>query len=118
MKSTSDVLANHLRTFAEGNLEELLSDYAPDAVFFAQDGPRIGPAALRPMFGSLIAEFAKPGASFSLRQQSVHGDCAYIWWTAETVDNVYEMATDTFVVREGRIVAQSFTAEIISKRPV
>jgi hypothetical protein len=37
-------------------------------------------------------------------------------WTAETPDNIYELATDTFVVREGKIVAQSFTANITSKR--
>jgi hypothetical protein len=31
-------------------------------------------------------------------------------------DNVYEMATDTHVVREGKIVAQSFAGQIKSKR--
>ena len=31
-------------------------------------------------------------------------------------DNVYEMATDTFVVRDGKIVAQSFTSKITPKR--
>jgi hypothetical protein len=30
--------------------------------------------------------------------------------SAETADNVYEMTTDTFVVRDGKIVAQSFAA--------
>jgi hypothetical protein len=29
---------------------------------------------------------------------------------------VYELATDTFVVRDGRIVAQSYTASIRPKR--
>ena len=47
--------------------------------------------------------------------QVVEGDYGYIVWTAETPDNVYEMATDTFVVRDGKIVAQSFTAKAISK---
>jgi hypothetical protein len=57
----------------------------------------------------------KPGATFSMKQQSIEGDYAYILWTAETADNVYEMATDTFVVRDGKIVAQSFTGKITSK---
>jgi len=33
-------------------------------------------------------------------------------WTAETADNVYELGTDTFVVRDGKIVAQSFTGKL------
>ena len=50
-----------------------------------------------------------------MQQQFVEGDYTYILWTAETADNVYELATDTFVVREGKIVAQSFTGKIKPK---
>jgi hypothetical protein len=63
----------------------------------------------------MIAEFGKPGAEFCLRLQFVEGDYAYILWTAETADNVYEMGTDTFVVRDGKIAAQSFTGRIVPK---
>ena len=63
----------------------------------------------------MFAEFGKPGAAFSMKQQSVEGDYAYILWTAETADNVYEVGTDTFVVRDGKIVAQSFAAKIAPK---
>jgi len=63
----------------------------------------------------MIAEFAKPGAMFSMDHQSFDGDYAYIHWTAETADNVYEVGTDTFVVRDGKIVAQSFTGKIVPK---
>ena len=50
-----------------------------------------------------------------MKQQLVEGDYAYILWAAKTVDNVYELATDTFVVLDGKIVAQSFTAKITPK---
>jgi hypothetical protein len=70
---------------------------------------------MRPLFKAMIAEFGKPGATFSMKQQFVEGDYAYILWTAETVDNVYELATDTFVVRDGKIVAQSFAGKITPK---
>ena len=55
----------------------------------------------------MIEEFGKPGAMFSMKQQFVEGDYAYILWTAESADNVYEVGTDTFVVRDGKIVTQS-----------
>ena len=112
MKTTRDVLASHLKAFAAHDLQGILADYAPRAVFFTQDGLLVGTDALRPLFQALIAEFAKPGASFSLNQQVVEGDYAYIRWTAQTADHVYELGTDTFFVREGKIVAQSFTAKV------
>ena len=115
MRSAKDVVDNHLKCFGEGDLKGILSDYAPGAVLFTPDGPLRGAAAIRPLFQAMIAEFGKPGAVFSMKQQFVEGDYAYILWTAETADNVYEMATDTFVVRDGKIVAQSFTGKITPK---
>ena len=115
MASTKDVLDHHLKCFGERNLGGILSDYAPAAVLFTTDGPLRGVDAIRPLFQALIAEFGKPGAIFNMKQQFVEGDFAYILWTAETADNVYEMATDTFVVRDGKIVAQSFTGKITPK---
>jgi ketosteroid isomerase-like protein len=115
MASTKDVLDHHLKAFDQGDLNGVLSDYAPDAIFFTKDGALKGVDAIRPLFQALIAEFGKPGATFSMKQQVVEGDYAYILWTAETADNIYELATDTFVVREGKIVAQSFTGKVTSK---
>jgi ketosteroid isomerase-like protein len=115
MASTKDVLDHHLKCFDEGDLEGILSDYAPSAVLFTVDGPLRGVNAIRPLFQAMVAEFGKPGATFSMKQQLVEGDHAYILWSAETADNVYELGTDTFVVRDGKIVAQSFTGKIAPK---
>ena len=115
MNATKNVIDHHLKSFGEGDLEGILSDYAPGAVMFTVNGPLTGVAALRPMFQAMIAEFAKPGATFHLKQQFIAGEHAYILWTAETADNVYELGTDTFVVRDGKIVAQSFTGKITPK---
>jgi ketosteroid isomerase-like protein len=112
MASTKDVIDHHLKAFGERDLEGILSDYASGAVFFTQHRPLRGADAIRPLFQATIAEFAKPGAAFSMKQQFVEGDYAYILWTAETADNVYELGTDTFVVRDGKIVAQPFTSKI------
>ena len=75
-----------------------------------------GPDAIRPLFDTLVSEFAKPGSSFTMQQRCIDGDHAYILWSAETADNSYEFATDTFVVRNGKIAAQSFAAKIKPER--
>jgi ketosteroid isomerase-like protein len=107
---------HHLKSFGERDLKGILSDYALGAVLFTPEGPLRGVDAIRPLFQAMLAEFGKPGATFSLKQQSVEGDFAYILWTAETADNVYELATDTFAVRDGKIVVQSFASKIVPKR--
>ena len=115
MASTKDILDHHLKAFDQGDLSGVLTDYSPDAVLFTKDRAHKGVDAIRPLFEALFAEFGKPGATFTMRQQLIEGDYAYILWTAETADNLCELATDTFVVREGKIVAQSFTAKITPK---
>ncbi len=113
--STKDILDRHLKYFAESNLDGILSDYAPDAVMFTANGTLRGVDEIKPLFQALIAEFEKPGSVFRMKLQSVEGDCGYILWNAETSDNVYELGTDTFIVRQGKIVAQSFTGKITAK---
>ena len=115
MSSTKDVVDHHLKSFREGDLNGILSDYDPIAILFTPNGPIEGIDAIRPVFESLLAEFAKPGSSFTLKHQSVKGDYAYTLWTAETADNSYELVTDTFVVKDGKIVTQSFAAKILPK---
>lgn len=115
MASTKDVLDHHLKSFGEGDLQGILSDYAPGAILFTADGPLRGAEGMRPLFQAMIAEFGKPGATFNMKQQFIEGDFAYILWTAETAENVYEVGTDTFVVRDGQIVAQSFTGKVTPK---
>jgi ketosteroid isomerase-like protein len=115
MRTTNDVLDQHLKCFNEYDLDGVIADYSSDAVLFVPGGPLKDPNAIKPFFQALLAEFAKPGASFSMREQRVEGDYAYILWSAETADNSYEAATDTFVVRNGKIIAQSFAAKITPK---
>ena len=115
MTTTSDVLDN-LKCFGENDLDGVLADYSSDVVLFMPDKPLKGLAAIKPFFQAILSEFAKPGASFTMRQRYIDGDYAYILWDAETADNSYELATDTFVVRNGKIVAQSFAAKITPKR--
>ncbi len=115
MSSTKEVLDRHLRSFGEHDLNGILSDYAPDAVFFTPEGPLKGDE-IKAFFQALLAEFGKPGAAFSLKHQSVEGEYGYILWTAETADNVYGLGTDTFIVQDGKIVVQSFGGKITPKQ--
>ena len=116
MSLTKDVLDNHLKCFGTRNLAGILSDYSATAVLFTPEGVLKGPDAIKPLFQRMLVEFAKPGASFTMKQVSVDGEYAYIIWSAETAENVYELGTDTFVVRNGKIVVQSFAGKITPRK--
>jgi ketosteroid isomerase-like protein len=106
--TTQAVVNHHLEGFLALDLQGVMADYAPDAVMIVPTGMLHGADEIRPLFQNLFAEFAKPGATFDLKQQLIEGDIAYIWWVAETPDNMYELGTDTFFVRHGKIEAQTF----------
>lgn len=115
MASTKDVLDHHLKCFGECNLEGILLDYSEDAVLFMPTGSFKGTDAIKSVLKAVLSEFGKPGATFRMHQHLIDGEYAYIFWSAETADNLYEAATDTFVVRDGKIAAQSFAAKITPK---
>ena len=82
----------------------------------APDGTvKKGPGEMRSVFTGMLAEFAKPGMTFSLTGRAIEGETAWITWTAETADNIYELGTDTFVVRDGKIQTQTFAVKAVPK---
>jgi predicted SnoaL-like aldol condensation-catalyzing enzyme len=113
--TTQEVLTHHLDTFGKGDLAGVMADYSPESRLFTPNGMLKGPEAIRQLFTTQFKEFAKPGASFQMLRQDVDGDTAYILWKAETADNRYEIGTDTFVVKDGKIVTQTFAGKITPK---
>ena len=113
--TTQEVLTHHLNCFGKGDLAGTMADYSPESRFFTPDDVLRGPEAIRKFFVRLFEEFAKPGMSFEMLRQEVDGDTAYIVWKAETADNRFELGTDTFIVRSGKIVTQTFAGKISPK---
>jgi len=113
--TTEDVLAHHLACFGKGDLDGIMADYTAASRLFTPNGVLHGTGAIRELFVMLFSEFAKPGMSFEMLRQDIDGDTAYIVWKAETADNRYELGTDTFVVKDGKIVTQTFAGKISPK---
>ena len=120
--STKEVLDRHLKCLGAGDLAGFLADYASDVVVFrplgfaGAGGIARGLAEARPAFAALFAEFSPGSTRFEVRQQEIEGDYAYILWEAETAENIYEVGSDTYVIKGGKIVFQSFAGKIVPKR--
>src|SRR5262249_47388024 len=114
--TTLDVLTHHLRCFGRADLTGTMADYAPEARIFTPDGLVRGSEAIRGFFARVFEEIVKPGMDFQMLRQEVDGDTAYIVWKADTATGRIELATDTFIVKDGRIVTQTFAAKISPKQ--
>ena len=115
-RSTQDVFNHHMEAFGAGDVDGILEDYAEDSVMISPDGTVLrGPEQIRPMVEQFIAEFGKPGASFDMGQTVIEGDVAYTTWTGETPDNVYELGSETYVISDGKIMAQTVALKATPK---
>ena len=121
MTSTKELLDRHLKCLGSGDLEGFLAHYASDVVLFrplgfaGAGGVARGLAEARLAFSALFAEFSPGSSRFEVRQKEIEGDYAYIIWEAETAKNIYELGSDTYVFKEGKIVFQSFAGKIVPK---
>lgn len=113
--SAQEVLTHHLEAFGAGDLDGVMSDYSSDSTFYMPDGVLRGPEEIRPPFEKLLADVLPPGCQFEMRKQVVEGDLAYIVWSASSATVDVPMGTDTFIIRDGKILSQTFAALLIPK---
>ena len=111
-KETDAVLDNHLAAAQRGDLEGVLSDFSEDSVLFLPQGPVRGMAGLHEFYKAFLTK-PPPGfpKAFELLRRDVDGEIAYIVWKAEPG---VKLATDTFLVRDGKIMVQTFAAYLAS----
>jgi ketosteroid isomerase-like protein len=111
-KDTNAVLDNHLAAAQRGDLEAVLNDFSEDSVLFLPQGPVRGIAKLREFYKAFLTNppsgFPK---AFELLRRDVDGEVAYIVWKAEPG---VQLATDTFLVRDRKIIVQTFAASLVA----
>jgi hypothetical protein len=105
--STQATIEHHLQAIPQG-VDAIMSDYTEQSVLFTQQGPLQGLGPIRAFFEAFLAS-SPPEllAAFTILRMDAQGEAAYLVWKAEPF---IPLATDTFVVRDGRILVQTFTA--------
>jgi len=101
------VLDHHLGAFAHG-VDEIMSDYTDESVIITQTQAFKGRAEIRAFFENFI-KTAPEGfwGAFKISTKSAYGDVAYLVWSATPW---VTQATDTLVIRDKKIMTQTFTA--------
>ena len=104
---TEAIVRNHLQAFVEQKgIDAILNDYDDNARFHSEARAYRGKREIGSFFTDFIASLpaGAPGR-LSLRTLRVDGELAYITWS---VGREIPLGTDKFVVRNGKIVSQTF----------
>jgi hypothetical protein len=112
-RSTRAVLDDHLALAAAGDWRtDLERNVAEDVVVLTGFGVFTGRDQIRILAELLEAQI--PGGTFGYTTVLVHGDVAFLEWTAEGPTARVRDGVDSFVIRDGRIVVQTihYTVEV------
>lgn len=107
-RPTTAVLDAHLRAAREASIDEdLRRNFSPDLVLLTADGAFGGHDGLRRLNRKLQREL--PEATYTYHAQVVKGEVALLVWSVRSERGRTRVrdGADTYVVREGRIVAQT-----------
>ena len=104
---TEAVLLQHLQAASE-SVEAVMAHYVDESVLITHDATYRGRAEIGRFFADLLNGATKGFlGSFQMKRQEISGELAYIVWEARPW---FVFATDTMVIRDGKIVLQTFAA--------
>ncbi len=107
MASAADVFAHHLQAFAAGDIDEILLDYSEHSVMLYGVREWRGLAGARAFFTLWLEDWLPSGCRFDIIDQQAVDDMVYLTWTAESAAYVYDFGTDTFLIKDGKVLRQT-----------
>ena len=106
MRQPDEVFEDHLCLRSQGDLEtDLERNYADDVVLLCELGALKGRAAIRKSARRLGLQL--PDAEFQFPTKLVEREPAFLLWKARSERFEVEDGADSFVIRGGRIAAQT-----------
>ena len=104
-RTPQEVFAHHGQALAAGDIDEIVADYADDAVVITSAGVERGKDGVRQFFAKLLDDL--PNAAWNLKTQVLEGDVLFLEWAADSAVVRVDDGVDTFVFRDGMICAQT-----------
>ena len=107
-QTTKEVLDHHWVAFQANDLEETMKDYTEESVLITPNDSYNGLEEIRNNFINAFKLFPKDSTTFTLDKSVVVKDVGYILWKSKTPAFNLSYATDTFIIRDGKIVRQTY----------
>ena len=108
-------LNHYLQAFANNDMSELMKDYTEDSEVWTPNGTFTGLEAISSFFQYVFALMPKEGTQLEVKYRMIKDEKAYIVWTADSPAIQVPMGTDSFEIRDDKIIWQSTAAHITHK---
>lgn len=112
---TRAVLDHHWETFVANDLEGVMEDYTEESVLITPDATYVGLDEIRQNFINAFKAFPVQGGKLTLNQSKVVKDVGYILWEADVPEFNLTYATDSFIIRNGKIIRQTYAGVVVPK---
>jgi hypothetical protein len=107
-EKTKEVLDHHWTAFQANDLEATMADYTEESVLITPDKTFTGLTEIRDNFVYAFSLFPKDSTTFQLDKSIINQDIGYIIWQATAPKVKVSFGTDTFIIKNGKIVQQTF----------
>jgi ketosteroid isomerase-like protein len=104
-RTPQEVFQHHAQALGAGDLDEIVADYADEAVFITPAGIKRGKDGIREAFTQLLADV--PNAAWDLKTEIYEDDALFLEWAATAATTKVEDGIDTFVFSDGLIRLQT-----------
>jgi hypothetical protein len=108
-----EVFAHLGQSLGAEDLDELVADFAEDAVVISPAGVKRGRDGAREAFTRLFADL--PNAAWDVRTQRYEDNVLLLEWTADAAESRADDGVDTFVFRDGLIQAETVHYTLLRK---
>ncbi|MGZ6623654.1 MAG: nuclear transport factor 2 family protein [Solirubrobacteraceae bacterium] len=104
-RTPEEVFRHHAKALRAGNPDEIVADYADNAVFITLSGVVRGKDGIRAALTQALADM--PDVSWDFKTQIYEDDVLFVEWAADAAATFVEDGIDTFVFSDGLIRVQT-----------
>lgn len=108
MKNSQDVFESHMTAVDTLNPTNVASDYADDALFITPDKTYKGKTEIFEFYKEFLPNFE--GFQFNTIKQETNGNVVYFVWNGKNKHIDIQLATDTYIIENGKIKQHTFAA--------
>jgi len=114
MRTTKEVWEHHCIAFAKANIDDVMFDFADDAIYVTTNKVIKGKENIRKQYDNHFKSL-EVGSISKIVSETIEGEIVFFEWTADTPSIHIPDGVDTFVIRDGFIMAQTVRGTVISK---
>ena len=111
-----DVMTRHGSAIRAGDVDGVLADYTDESVIMGPGRTARGLAEIRELFTELFTDLIPPGSTtLAPTWRATDGEYFFVVWKGESDKHLFPIGTDTFVVRDDKIIFQTFVPHVVDK---